>query len=69
MTLQETLKLISDSGLGLASFAALLFFGYKAGVFAKNFVENHLRHLQDGIDKLVEGTERVNEKLDRLLEK
>ena len=65
----QTLELISNYGLGVVSFAALLFFGWKTGTWMQSLTENHLKHLQASLDKLVDGSEKQNEKLDKILEK
>lgn len=64
MEVQTILQSVADSGLGVASFVVLIYFGVKAAKFGKVFVENHLVHIQGSLDKLTDNSTQANVKLD-----
>lgn len=66
MDITQIIKLATESGMGILSFVALLYFGWKAGEFAKEFMENHLTHLGGSMDKILETMVEMNEKLNRI---
>ena len=61
MTIDQVVKLILESGMGVASFAAIMLIGYRGGQFLTTLTENHLVHLQASMDL-------VNDKLDKLID-
>lgn len=69
MTPQEIVSLLTDSGLGIASFAALCFFGYKVMGAANLFMTNHMAHIQDSLEFLVRNSGEANDKLDQMIAK
>ena len=67
---------IAKMGMGVASFSALLYFGYRLLEWLEAVRTNHLPHIQESLDKLTELSHQSNQKLDeqtvaleRLLEK
>ena len=61
MEIKELVKLVADNGIGVGSFAALMFFGYKLTSSMGVFLTNHLVHLQDTF-------EEISSKLDKVIE-
>lgn len=75
MTPTDIIKLVTESGLGVVAFAALLYGGWRLLNWLEEVKSNHLAHIQESLGKIAEGTERQNgkldahgEKLDRIVE-
>ena len=61
MEIKELVKLVVENGLGVGSFVALFFFGYKLTSSIGVFLTNHLVHLQNTL-------EEISSKLDKVIE-
>lgn len=57
----EIFSVVQEVGMGVVAFGAIIFFFYKNSNALTKITENHLTHIQDGIEKM-------NEKMDRLIE-
>ena len=64
MDIQTLVKLVSASGMGVLSFAALLYGGYHILNWLDEVKNNHLSHLQNDMAKLGENSTEANKKLD-----
>ena len=64
MEIESIAKVVTEGGMGVASFILLIYFGIKSAKFAKVFVENHLAHIQGSLDKLTDNSTQANVKLD-----
>lgn len=66
MELAELVKLITESGMGLVAFAAVLYLAYRLLNWLEEVRTNHLPHLQTALDKQTEHLETINNKLDKI---
>ena len=71
MNLTEFIKIVTESGMGVVAFAALLYGGYrlltwleKVSGYLEELKDNHLKHVQDSLEKINENTMDGNKKLD-----
>ena len=64
MDITELVKLVTESGMGVLSFAALIYGGWKLLMWLEEIKSNHLVHLQGSLDKLTENSTEANKKLD-----
>lgn len=60
----ELVKLVTESGMGVLSFAALLYGGWKMLQWMEEIKSNHLPHLDAKLERLVENSNDANKKLD-----
>lgn len=63
LTLAEA-KSILEMGLGTASFAVLMVFGWRLAKWGEKVADNHLTHIESGMSDLVRLTGEANSKLD-----
>jgi len=57
---QELISFISDQGLGVMSFAVLIYALVKGSAFFKELLSNHLHSMQESMEK-------INDKLEKII--
>lgn len=59
MDVSSIIGVVTKEGLGVASFIALMYFGYAALGWMDKIAENHLFHVQETLDKISEKLDEV----------
>lgn len=67
--IQTILEAVAKVGLGAASFVALCYFGWRMLTWMQKIQENHLTHIQEGMESLNQKSDKTNELLQKLVEK
>ena len=65
MEITDIVKLATESGMGVLSFAALIYGGVKLLAWLEDVKNNHLFHIQTSLNKLTENSTDANVKLDQ----
>lgn len=59
--MEQFIRVVTDNGLGVASFVLLAYGLYQVIVLIKTLVTNHVVHLQQTIEKMHETLIRIDE--------
>jgi hypothetical protein len=65
--MESLIKLVTENGLGVASFCALCYGGWQVIRKLELMNTNHLTHIQSATSKTLEAANKTNEKLDELI--